>query len=104
MPRESEPFRPFPSVPGGLHQIESHSVELDLQCEREQWATVHTLRWDVDRNGAVTNKECICKSCPRGANTRPWPTKLELQDAGAASDVPRSEADDHLKWPYTVAG
>ncbi len=104
MMRESELFRGAPNQTGGLHQIESHTVDLDLRCEREQWATVHTLGWDTDRNGHASNKTCTCKSCLRGANTRPWPTKLELQDAGAAPDVPRSEIDEHLKWPFTIAG
>jgi hypothetical protein len=67
------------------------SEQLDLNCEREGHTTVHILRWSVDRQGGPANKTCTCRTCASGANTRPWPTKLELQDAGAPSSVPRSD-------------
>jgi hypothetical protein len=67
------------------------SAQLDLQCAREDWTTVHLLHWAIDRHGNAVNKVCTCSTCPTGANTRPWPTKFELQDAGAASNIPRGE-------------
>jgi hypothetical protein len=70
------------------------SIELDLRCEREQCTTVHTLRWATDGRGRLRGNECTCNTCPRGANTRPWPTRIELQDAGAANRVPPSEDDE----------
>jgi hypothetical protein len=67
------------------------SAEVDLQCAREHWATVHVLNWAIDHHGDAVNKVCTCSTCPTGANTRPWPTKFELQDAGAPSNVPRDD-------------
>jgi hypothetical protein len=69
----------------------SGSVELDLNCEREQHTTVHTLRWTLDGAGRLRGKECTCNTCARGANARAWPTKIELQDAGATNRVPASD-------------
>ena len=71
----------------------TESIELDLPCEREQWATVHLLRWGIDEHGRARNKTCTCLTCPVGANARPWPTKLELQDAGAPRSVPREDEE-----------
>ena len=68
------------------------SAEVDLQCIREHWATIHILHWSIDRHGNAVNKVCTCSTCPTGANTRPWPTKFELQDAGAPSNIPRDES------------
>jgi len=79
------------STSGGIDTGRA-SVELDLQCAREHWATVHVLQWSVDHRGNAVNKVCTCTTCPTGSNTRPWPTKFELQDAGAASNVPRDDA------------
>ena len=67
------------------------SVQLDLRCEREQRATIHTLRWATDGIGRLSQKECTCNSCPRGSNTRLWPSTIELQDAGATGRVPASD-------------
>jgi hypothetical protein len=69
------------------------SAELDLRCEREQRATVHALRWAIDARGGIRSNVCTCLTCPSGENTRPWPTKTELQDAGAPSSVPHAGAD-----------
>jgi hypothetical protein len=67
------------------------SAEVDLQCAREHWATVHLLHWAIDRHGNAVNKVCTCSTCPTGVNMRPWPTRFELQDAGAPDYIPRSE-------------
>jgi hypothetical protein len=67
------------------------TAELDLRCEREQCATVHTLRWATDGFGRLTRKECTCNTCPRGSNTRLWPSAMELQDAGATGRVPHTD-------------
>jgi hypothetical protein len=87
----------------------SGSVALDLRCEREQHATVHTLRWTVDGYGRFRGNECTCNSCPRGANARLWPTAIELQDAGATGRVPASEDPEpaptlkRSEWPRVSA-
>ena len=80
------------------------SVELDLQCDCEHWATVHTLRWLTDARGHVTYSECTCKNCPVGANARPWPTALELQDAGAPSRVPRCAVEKPRARAFNLFG
>jgi hypothetical protein len=79
-------------------------VELDLQCDCEHWATVHTLRWATDGQGHVEHAECTCNNCPVGANARPWPSALELQDAGAPSNVPRCAAEEPAKKDFNLFG
>ncbi len=81
----------------------SGSVELDLRCEREECATVHTLRWTVDGHGRLRGKECTCNTCPRGGNARPWPTAIELQDAGATGRVPASDDPEPAPIPPRAA-
>jgi hypothetical protein len=78
------------------------SVELDLRCDREQCATVHTLRWATDGFGRLRRKECTCNSCPRGSNTRLWPSAIELQDAGATGGVPPSDDGEPAMTPRTA--
>lgn len=89
------PTRPLPPAKAvAAPAPTTGSLELDLRCEREQCTTVHTLRWATDGRGRLRGNECTCNTCPRGANTRSWPTRIELQDAGAASRVPPSEDDE----------
>ena len=70
---------------------------------REHWATVHLLHWAIDRHGNAVNKVCTCSTCPTGANTRPWPTKFELQDAGAPGYIPRGEAAAPVEPAQTLS-
>jgi hypothetical protein len=95
----------LPTTPSGDSFVgQTESVEIDLQCDCEHWATVHTLSWVTDGHGHITHTECTCNNCPVGAHTRPWPSSLELQDAGAPSNVPRCAVEKPSEKAFSLFG